>query len=66
MLIRAERQPLEQRPITSIRNGSVWICTGGARGITSYVAKELGIRFQLQLQLLGTAPEQIFPLLGGR
>jgi NAD(P)-dependent dehydrogenase (short-subunit alcohol dehydrogenase family)/acyl carrier protein len=33
--------------------GGVWICTGGARGITAYVAEQLAKRYQLKLHLIG-------------
>ena len=36
--------------------GGTWVCTGGARGITAFVAEELAKRFELKLHLLGTAP----------
>jgi acyl transferase domain-containing protein/acyl carrier protein/NAD(P)-dependent dehydrogenase (short-subunit alcohol dehydrogenase family) len=35
----------------------VWICTGGGRGITARVARELADRYGLSLHLMGTAPE---------
>ena len=37
-------------------SGGVWICTGGGRGVTSVVAKELACRFGVCLHLFGTAP----------
>ncbi len=40
--------------IESIPAGSVWVVTGGGRGITAYLAGELGRVFGLQLHLLGT------------
>jgi len=51
---------LEIRPTapetTHIRKGGVWVVTGGARGITSFVVRELAKRHQLRLHLVGTAP----------
>jgi acyl transferase domain-containing protein len=44
-----------------IQRGSVWVCTGGARGITAYVVKELGERFGIKLHLIGTAPAPTIP-----
>jgi acyl transferase domain-containing protein len=42
--------------------GDTWIVTGGARGVTAVVARELGRRFGLRLHLLGTtAPAGIDP-----
>jgi NAD(P)-dependent dehydrogenase (short-subunit alcohol dehydrogenase family) len=39
---------------TSIPKPSdVWICTGGARGITSFVAEAIAKRYKLRLNLLG-------------
>ena len=38
------------------RPGQTWVCTGGARGITAYAARELALRYGLKLHLLGTAP----------
>ena len=40
----------------SVSRGGTWVCTGGARGITAFVAEELAKRFGLKLHLLGTAP----------
>jgi NAD(P)-dependent dehydrogenase (short-subunit alcohol dehydrogenase family) len=44
-----------------IRRGAVWVCTGGARGITAYVAKELAQRFGTKLHLIGTSPQPTIP-----
>jgi len=55
-LVRAvPRSPelLEQR---GIPRGGTWVVTGGARGITGFVARELGRRFGLELHLIGTIP----------
>ncbi|MBM82804.1 MAG: hypothetical protein CMJ78_19765, partial [Planctomycetaceae bacterium] len=42
--------------------GSTWVVTGGARGVTAVVARELGKRFGLKLHLLGSSqPPQIDP-----
>ncbi len=41
--------------------GRVWVCTGGARGITAYVARELGRRFGLSLHLVGRAARMDLP-----
>ncbi len=39
-----------------VRIGGNWVCTGGARGITAFVAEQLASRYGLTLHLLGTAP----------
>ncbi|WP_166830410.1 type I polyketide synthase [Thalassoroseus pseudoceratinae] len=44
-----------------IRRGGTWVCTGGARGVTAYVLKELAPRYDLKLHLIGTAPAPNFP-----
>lgn len=49
------------RPDESIRRGAVWVCTGGARGATRFLAHELGKRFGLRLHLIGASPT---PLMG--
>ncbi|MHB1861430.1 MAG: SDR family NAD(P)-dependent oxidoreductase [Gemmatimonadaceae bacterium] len=41
--------------------GRTWVCTGGARGITAYVARELGRRFGLSLHLIGRAARMNLP-----
>ena len=47
---------------SGIREGAVWVVTGGARGITAQCALELGRRFGLKLNLIGTtAPPEIDP-----
>ncbi len=46
----------------SVGAGGVWVVSGGARGITAVLARELGQRFGLKLHLLGTRSEpQIDP-----
>ncbi len=54
-VVRAVREPQTQQPQSTIATGGVWVCTGGARGITAYVARELGRRYGLRLHLLGTS-----------
>ncbi len=49
---------LKKLPIT---RGGNWIFTGGGRGITAYVAEELALRYDLTLQLIGTAPSPNIP-----
>jgi acyl transferase domain-containing protein/NAD(P)-dependent dehydrogenase (short-subunit alcohol dehydrogenase family)/acyl carrier protein len=38
-----------------------WVCTGGARGITAYVASQMARRFGLKLHLIGRAPAPQVP-----
>ncbi len=46
--------PLVEDPETENEPTGTWVVTGGARGVTSVVARELGQRFGLRLHLLGT------------
>jgi NAD(P)-dependent dehydrogenase (short-subunit alcohol dehydrogenase family) len=54
-VVRPQQQAVP-RPIREPRRGGVWIVTGGARGVTAIVSRELGRRFGLKLHLLGTSP----------
>ncbi len=49
-------QALAASDLAGIRPGSTWVITGGARGITAAVARELGQRFGLKLHLIGSSP----------
>ncbi len=56
-VVRAVPQPASaQRPGTKTPHG-VWVVTGGARGVTAVVARELGRRFGLKMHLLGSTAE---------
>jgi NAD(P)-dependent dehydrogenase (short-subunit alcohol dehydrogenase family) len=44
-----------QRPAAKAPHGT-WVVTGGARGVTAVVARELGKRFGLSMHLLGSSP----------
>lgn len=55
-VVRAHRQEVDPSLREPISENSVWICTGGARGITSYVSRELAQRYRLRLHLLGVSP----------
>ncbi len=55
-IVRAVPRPLSATERRTIPRGSVWVMTGGGRGITAFVARELGRRFGLRLHLLGTSP----------
>ena len=48
-----ERAVVRQSPIP---RGTTWVVTGGARGITALVARELGVRYGLNLHLIGSTP----------
>lgn len=56
-VMRAIRQPLARR-VKAIPHGGTWVCTGGARGITAYVAEQLASRYHLKLHLLGKTEQQ--------
>lgn len=60
-VVRAHRQEVDRSRREPIAENSVWVCTGGARGITSYVARELAQRYRLRLHLLGVSPMPRFP-----
>lgn len=54
-VVRAIRRPARSSTTSTCRAPSgTWVCTGGARGITAYVAEQLASRFSLTLHLLGT------------
>jgi len=55
-VVRAVPQPTNLLPPREVDEGTVWVVTGGARGITAVVARELGRRFRLKLHLVGTTP----------
>ena len=55
-VVRAVPCPLVRSPKRSISHGGTWVCTGGARGITAHVARELGKRYGLKLHLIGMSP----------
>ena len=53
----SETRPAATTSLESLRQGSTWIVTGGARGVTAECARELGRKFGLKLALVGsTAP----------
>ncbi len=56
-VMRAVRQPMRRR-VKPIPEGGNWVCTGGARGITAYVAEQLAGRYKLKLHLLGKTEQQ--------
>ena len=54
-VVRAIAKPVSTKQ-ASIRRGATWVCTGGGRGITAFVAEQLAKRYGLRLHLLGTQP----------
>ena len=53
----SETRPAATTALESLRQGSTWIVTGGARGVTAECARELGRKYGLKLVLVGsTAP----------
>jgi NAD(P)-dependent dehydrogenase (short-subunit alcohol dehydrogenase family) len=56
-------RPLQTgRPLASLARGSVWIVTGGARGVTAECAREMGRRHGVVLALVGsTHPVPVDP-----
>ena len=60
-VVRAIPESLPSARRRPIARGGVWVCTGGARGITAFVAGELAERYGLKLHLLGTAPRPSIP-----
>ncbi len=62
--VRRVVRPVQQdlaAPEGPVDLGRTWICTGGARGITAFVARELGRRFGLTLHLIGRARRAELP-----
>ena len=47
---------IEPAPQNTPTAGRPWLITGGARGITAAIARELGTRFSVKLHLVGTSP----------
>jgi acyl transferase domain-containing protein/acyl carrier protein len=59
-VVRPHLQPAPSPRGTNRPTGR-WICTGGARGITAYVAAHLGQRYGLTLHLIGRVQRQPIP-----
>ena len=53
-VIRPFAQPAEQLPVIAPPRGGTWVVSGGARGITAAIARELGRHLQLKVHLLGS------------
>ena len=47
-------RPRAAAPLAGLARGSVWLVTGGARGVTAACARELGARHSLTLVLVGS------------
>lgn len=55
-VVRAVRQQAAELPRRTVKPGTVWLVTGGARGVTAEATRELARRFNLRLHLLGSSP----------
>ncbi|HBO46273.1 MAG TPA: hypothetical protein DD670_20575, partial [Planctomycetaceae bacterium] len=53
---RAMHEPVAPAAQNGPTPGRPWLITGGARGITAAVARQLGARFGVKLHLVGTSP----------
>jgi malonyl CoA-acyl carrier protein transacylase/acyl carrier protein/NADP-dependent 3-hydroxy acid dehydrogenase YdfG len=53
-VIQAIQEDAVARQTSGITAGTNWVVSGGARGITALVARELGRRYKLRLHLIGT------------
>ncbi|MFM7077112.1 MAG: SDR family NAD(P)-dependent oxidoreductase, partial [Planctomycetaceae bacterium] len=61
-VVAADRRPQPAGALAGLAPGSVWIVTGGARGVTAACARTLGGRHGLRLVLVGsTRPSAIEP-----
>lgn len=55
-VIRAVRELPDELPRRCVEAGSVWLATGGARGVTAIAARHFARRHRVRLHLLGTCP----------
>ncbi len=60
-VVRAKITNRGSRSRTRPERGDVWICTGGARGITSHVVRKLADRYGIKLVLVGPTRLVEFP-----
>ncbi len=59
-VVAVEGQPRTVAPLAGLARGSVWLVTGGARGVTAACARAFGARHGLKLILVGsTRPQSI-------
>ena len=57
LVVRPVVQTIRELPLQEdIPPGGTWVVTGGARGVTAVVARELGHRYGLKLHLIGSSP----------
>jgi len=56
-VVQAVPQPASAQRIGKKTPHGTWVVTGGARGVTAVVARELGRRFGLRMHLLGSTAE---------
>jgi len=56
-VLKPMHQPASQLPAIEPPCGGTWVITGGGRGITAVVARELGRRLGAKLHLVGSSPE---------
>ncbi len=55
-VVRLVVEPVEELPQQEIARGGTWIFTGGARGITAAVVKQMAPQYGLKVHLLGFSP----------
>ena len=55
-LVRPMVEEVSKLPLTDLPRGANFVVTGGARGVTAVVARELGLRYGLKLHLVGSSP----------
>jgi acyl transferase domain-containing protein/NAD(P)-dependent dehydrogenase (short-subunit alcohol dehydrogenase family) len=55
-VVRLVVEPVEELPQSEIARGGTWVFTGGARGITAAVARQMAPAFGLKVHLLGASP----------
>lgn len=53
---KSDANALETNVASRVKYGGNWVFTGGARGITAYVAEEMALRYGLKLHLIGKSP----------
>jgi len=53
-VVPSEQRPQSGTPLAALARGSVWIVTGGARGVTAECARALGRKHGLVLALVGS------------
>jgi len=57
-VVGAMHQPVPRTTPCAPTSGRAWLVTGGARGITAVIARELAARFGVKLHLVGTSPRE--------